>query len=303
MTFLSTLGKYSGAAAVGSALTSVARDAGTGFLQGAIGSTAAAGMVKGFSGSGTGAKKNGKQTGPSGDSGKDTVNAIRDLQSDFNSQGTVLNNISVDIAHIRDLLTNIGTLLVASNGITQNALNSNNNAAMAAAAAAAAAAGLPKTSVKPAAPIKPATPGVPAAKAPTATPGVPTAKAVGTTIARGVGRQLPYVGGVISGGLEYAESGDIGRSIASGVGTTAGTILGGLAGFGVAGPPGAVVGSLGGGYAGDKAVTGLYDRFFGSGDKTEKMAELESKETQRKESVAQNTDRENITFNSKELIS
>jgi hypothetical protein len=256
------------------------KKAGEGFLTGALGGTVGGGIVSGLRASSTGAAPSGKQTGTTGDDTKDIVNAIRDLQSDTNSNSAELKSINDNISGMRETLGNGFTVLYRS-GMETNKLLSQI---------------LSKTdgggSIIDIPDINRTRSGG-ASK-----PG--GASRVGTVL-RGAGGRLPVVGGVIAGGLEYAETGNIGRSIASGAGTAIGGVLGAVGGS-LAGPVGTVVGGVGGGLAGEKAGTALYDRFFGGGAKTEKMAELETKEAEQKAKAASPAEKDSITYNAKEII-
>lgn len=88
------------------------------------------------------------------------------------------------------------------------------------------------------------------------------------------GKAIPLVGGVVSGGLEYAESGNILKSIFVGGSSALGAIGGGIVGT-AAGPVGTAAGGVAGGMAGAEVGGGLYDYLFGPSDK-EKDSKKES---------------------------
>jgi zinc D-Ala-D-Ala carboxypeptidase len=81
---------------------------GEGFLEGSLGGTISA--FKEFTpGAGKGpedAKESGKTTPSTGDTGKDTVNAIRDLQSDLNSQTAVMKQVEAGISSQNQVMSN-----------------------------------------------------------------------------------------------------------------------------------------------------------------------------------------------------
>jgi hypothetical protein len=250
------------------------------FLEGALGRTVGGGIASGISNIKTGASKNAKETAPTGDETKDTINAIRDLQSDTNSNGAELKSINDNISGMRETLGNGFTVLYRSGMETNKLLSQILNKT----GGGGSIIDMPD--------INRTRPGG------TSKPG--GASRVGTVL-RGAGGRLPVVGGVIAGGLEYAETGNIGRSIASGAGTAIGGALGAIGGS-LAGPVGTVVGGVGGGLAGEKAGTALYDRFFGGNNKTEKMVELDTKEAEQKAKAASPAEKDSITYNAKEII-
>ena len=76
-------------------------------------------------------------------------------------------------------------------------------------------------------------------------------------------KALPFgIGGAISGGIEYAETGNIGRSLAVGLGSAVGGGLGFLGGS-LGGPVGSIAGTMAGSYAGEALGGGIYDYFAG----------------------------------------
>lgn len=89
-------------------------------------------------------------------------------------------------------------------------------------------------------------------------------------------KKLPLIGGLITGGIEYAQSGSLGRSIFSGLGTMLGGLGGGFLGSLVAPGLGTAAGGIAGGVAGEKAGTALYDWLFGK-KKTEEIKPMSDK--------------------------
>lgn len=87
--------------------------------------------------------------------------------------------------------------------------------------------------------------------------------ALATGGAKAMLKKLPLLGGLISGGLEYYDSGNLGRSIAKGTGTVIGGAIGGIAGTAVTPGAGSLVGAVGGGYFGEQMAEKLYDFIFG----------------------------------------
>ena len=75
-------------------------------------------------------------------------------------------------------------------------------------------------------------------------------------------KMIPYLGSALAGGLEYAESGDLGRAIASGIGSGLGMVIGGALGT-AAGPVGTVLGGAAGSMAGEALMKSGYDLLFG----------------------------------------
>lgn len=282
-------------ASIGGAIGNVITEAGKGFLQGAIGRTAAAGFAAGT----TGAKASPKAS-PSTGGGDDQIRAIRDLQSDFADNKEVLKDIQYDLAATRETLGNIGVVLVQSNmtlgkildklpGTFEKAIGNAITGALAgagigagAAAAAAGAAGAAALASK-----------------------TNAAKSVSTAqnLARGVGSRLPLIGGALSGGMEYAETGNLAKSLLVGGGSFLGTLAGGAVGS-VVGPAGTIAGGIGGSFAGEGAGRWLYDTFFGS--ESEKMAELakkeEEKEKEKEKKEGEAATKDTINFSSKEIV-
>jgi muramidase (phage lysozyme) len=275
------------ATGVGGIGLDIAKTAGMNFLKGAVGGTAAGAIANNFSSTKTGAKKTGRQSGETGDSGKDTVRAVRDLQSDFNEQAGDLKDISAGINNMGGALNSIDRTLknieakIQGQGVNTPKSSVAENAALIAGISAAA---------------------------------------------RMFGRAIPAIGATATGVSEYMESGNAGRAVASGAGTLGGALagraaagaigagIGRLAGGvlgGVAGPAGSAVGLVGGGYLGDKAATAIYDvgsaiynSIFGDNksNKTDAMAELSVKEQQQKQKAAAEVEKQSINFNSREII-
>jgi hypothetical protein len=108
------------------------------------------------------------------------------------------------------------------------------------------------------------------------------AGATGADLAKGLGgsvlKKIPIVGSAIAGGMEYMESGNLGRSIASAVGSGLGTALGGIAGTAVLPGVGTAAGGIAGGMAGESAATALYDWIFG--DKSPAQSAVPAKPTE-----------------------
>jgi hypothetical protein len=96
------------------------------------------------------------------------------------------------------------------------------------------------------------------------------AGSAGADLAKGFGgsllKKIPLVGSAIAGGMEYMQSGKLGRSLAAGIGSGLGTVAGGLAGTAALPGVGTVAGGIAGGIGGEKAGTAIYDWLFG-GDK------------------------------------
>lgn len=116
-------------------------------------------------------------------------------------------------------------------------------------------------------------------------------KAGGSMLGRAagtVGKRIPLVGGVVSGGLEYAESGNILKSLFVGGGSALGAIGGGILGT-AAGPVGTAAGGIAGGMVGAEAGGGLYDYLFGSSDKEKNKENLNSTTLTPPETVSRET--------------
>lgn len=99
-------------AAVGGAGLALAASAGKGFLEGAIGKTAAGGFTSGLKRARSGARGSPKTTGLTGDSERDTVIASRDLQSDVADQKQILKSISQEAAATRETMAEVGMWIV-----------------------------------------------------------------------------------------------------------------------------------------------------------------------------------------------
>jgi hypothetical protein len=108
-------------------------------------------------------------------------------------------------------------------------------------------------------------------------------------LAKGSLKKLPLIGGALSGVFEYFESGNLGRSIASGLGSALGGVGGGILGS-FLGPAGTVAGGVAGGVAGEKLFTSLYDWIFGSGDKKAQIKEPSASEKLRSSPTPLTTD-------------
>lgn len=288
MAALGTVAKWTGIGAVGGVASEVGKTAIRGFLEGAIGKTAG-GAIASAAATRTGAKKSGRQTGPTGDPAKDTSNAVRDLQSDINEQASDIKNISVDIAQVRDTLANIGVNQLTTNQILKSIESKVSGGGGGSRSSLVENAGMIATIA---------------------------------AAARLLGRAVPVIGAGAAGVSEYMQSGDAGRAVSSGAGALggayAGRALGGVVGAGVgrlaggvlgaaAGPIGSGVGLVGGGYLGEKAGTAIYDWLFGSNEsassqKTDAMAELSRKEEQQKRKAAAEVEKQSINFNSKEIV-
>lgn len=300
MSVLGKIGAVGAGAGAGLAgvLSSVASAAGKGFLEGAIGRTAAAGFTAGVSG----AKASPRVAPLSGDSGTDQIRALRDLQSDFADQKEILKDIQYDLSMTRETLGNLGVILVQSNMTLGKILDklpgsfekTVSNAVTGALAGAGIATGLGAAAAAGA-----------AGAAALAKPSAAAASVAATNrLARGVGGRLPAIGGVLSGGMEYADSGNVAKSIIVGGGSFLGGLGGGALGS-LAGPVGTVAGGVGGSFAGESAGRWLYDRFFGDDkEKSEKMAELEKKEEEKEKQKKEEADavKESINFSSREII-
>jgi phage terminase Nu1 subunit (DNA packaging protein) len=285
-----SLGKVLGLGALGAgagaALKNLGSSALEGALQGAIGGTLTTALKAGVSG----ARAAAAGSAPSGDAGTDQIRAMRDLQSDFVDQKEILKNIEYDMAATRETLGNIGVILVKSN-LTLNKIldklpGSFEKAIDTAVTGALAGAGL-------------------AAGAGAAARGIGTAAAAtagaAATASKTLAKRAPGIGGVLAGGLEYAESGNLARSLFVGAGAGLGAAAGIVAGAPL-GPVGSAAGAVGLGAAGEYGGGWLYDRLFGSD--SEKMAELakkeEEKEKEKKEGEAAIKD--TINFSSKEIV-
>jgi hypothetical protein len=99
-------------AGIGGAGLSLATSAGKAFLEGAIGKTAAGGFTSGLKRARSGARGSPKTTGLTGDSEKDVVIAIRDLQSDVGDQKQILKSISQEAAATRETMAEFGLWVV-----------------------------------------------------------------------------------------------------------------------------------------------------------------------------------------------
>ena len=93
------------------------------------------------------------------------------------------------------------------------------------------------------------------------------AGSAGAELAKGFGssflKRIPLVGSAIAGGMEYMQSGKLGRSLAAGIGSGLGAAAGGLGAGAATGGVAAIPGAIVGGMAGEKAGTALYDWMFG----------------------------------------
>jgi hypothetical protein len=103
------------------------------------------------------------------------------------------------------------------------------------------------------------------------------AGSAGADLAKGFGgsllKKIPLVGSAIAGGMEYMQSGKLGRSLAAGIGSGLGTVAGGLAGTAALPGVGTVAGGIAGGIGGEKAGTAIYDWLFGDDKPAEKPVE------------------------------
>lgn len=82
----------------GQAAVEKLKQAGEAFVSGATGGTLSNFRIGPAAAADTGVQETGKQSPSTGDSGKDTVTAIRDLQSDFNGQRSTLKSINSNLA-------------------------------------------------------------------------------------------------------------------------------------------------------------------------------------------------------------
>ena len=81
-------------------------------------------------------------------------------------------------------------------------------------------------------------------------------------LAKGLIKKAPIIGGAVAAGFEYAESGDLGRAVVTGIGAGLGSVLGGIVGA-VGGPVGVLAGGVGGGMLGESLAKSGYDMLFG----------------------------------------
>lgn len=285
-----SLGKVLGLGALGAGAGAALKNLGStaleGALQGAIGGTLTTALKAGVSG----ARAAAAGSAPSGDAGTDQIRAMRDLQSDFVDQKEILKNIEYDMAATTEILGNIGVILTKSN-LTLNKIldklpGSFEKAIDTAVTGALAGAGL-------AAGAGAAARGIGAKAA--------TAAGLAATASKTLAKGTPVIGGILAGGLEYADSGNLARSLFVGAGAGLGAAAGIVAGAPL-GPVGSAAGAVGLGAAGEYGGGWLYDRLFGSD--SEKMAELakkeEEKEKEKKEGEAAVKD--TINFSSKEIV-
>ena len=104
---------------VGQKISDIASRVGQNFLEGAVGKTIAGTMISKPNAGVADAKESGKQTASTGDSGKDTVIAIRDIQSDLNSQTAV-------IKQTNDIISSQSAMMAEGfNGLTRNISQTN----------------------------------------------------------------------------------------------------------------------------------------------------------------------------------
>ena len=104
---------------IGQKISDIAGRVGQNFLEGAVGKTIAGTMMSKPNAGAADAKESGKQTASTGDSGKDTVIAIRDLQSDLNSQTAV-------IKQTNDIISSQSAMMAEGfNGLTRNVSQTN----------------------------------------------------------------------------------------------------------------------------------------------------------------------------------
>lgn len=71
-------------------------------------------------------------------------------------------------------------------------------------------------------------------------------------------KNVPYLGGLISGAMEFANSGNVGKSLVKGAGTVAGGAIGAVGGSAL-GPVGTFAGGAAGSIAGEQVSGALYD--------------------------------------------
>lgn len=89
------------------------------------------------------------------------------------------------------------------------------------------------------------------------------AETAGKAAMKGIAKRIPAIGGLIAGGLEMYETGNIGRAVFAGAGSLAGGTLGAAGGSLVAPVAGTIAGGVAGSVAGEKGGTELYDYLFG----------------------------------------
>jgi len=284
--------------AVYGGIRGVAATAGEGFLRGAVGGTVSSGIIAGLS----------HKKPEDEDKDLKQIKLFRELQSDLGTQSEILKDIQFDLASTNQIMRDIGVLLLQSNislskiadklpGSLENLVGDAIKGALGGVAGRAAASALGAGAVGAAAAGAAGAAGIAAASN--------ASKAVQATkgLASAAGKRIPLIGGLLSGGMEYAEDGDLLKSIFVGGGSFLGGAAGAVGGS-LAGPVGTVAGGIGGSYAGESGGRWLYEKLFGSSDKTEKMAELakkeEEKEKANKEAAA--AEKETINFNSKEII-
>jgi len=258
------------------------KEASTGFLTGALGGTLGGAIAKGLGGE-PGAKSSGTQSAEGTDPVKNIVIAVRDLQSDLNSQSVTQKQIAgalqaqnLTLSGISDTMSRVDrTLRQISDKLDK------------------------RSSLLPDINLGGPGGGAGAGRGNR----VPTGGA--GRMGRLAGAGLGAVGAGLEGYNEYQESGSLGRAAAVGGGTFAGGWAGaklGMAAGAFGGPIGAAIGGLlggvGGAYLGSSATKGL----LGPSGQSPAMAELAKKEELQKSKAAAEIEREAITYNSKQIV-
>lgn len=263
----------------------VAKEVGTNFLRGALGGTVGGAIAGQFSGSDTGAQRSGAQTGLTGDSTKDMINSVRDLQKDLNYQTSIIQKQTGILSNQTAILASGFNMLERSNQAILKQLRD----------------------------MKSFGPNMPNIDLSGGGGGGGSSKKTGGPRTGGSWlKGLGKAGSVAAGGLaaydEYQESGSYGRAAAMGAGTGlgawGGAAGGALAGTIVGGPIGAIIGGLLGGFAGGSAGNWGTKQLLGpskSNPQSARMTELSKKEEANKQK-AQDLLKESITFTSKELV-
>ncbi len=95
----------------------------------------------------------------------------------------------------------------------------------------------------------------------------------GSSLLKAVGKNLPLIGGLIAGGVNYASGAGTGASIGSGIGTALGGALGAIAPI----PGGTLLGSIAGEWLGKK-LGGLFDKQNKHEDKLQEQKEKGNKD-------------------------
>ena len=97
-----------------------------------------------------------------------------------------------------------------------------------------------------------------------------------------LGSRVPVIGGLVAGGLEYAEHGDASRAVAAGGGAVGGALAGAAAGAAIGSVVpivgtaiGGILGGIIGGLGGEKAAKAVHDQFDDEFMHEQKMREAQ----------------------------